>query len=65
MMTFKDRYLAGEVEFEAIDDYVEEWNLSLIHISPVPVERPVKDPNQSSLYTTLYHNTGIIIVKFS
>ena len=32
MMTFKDRYLAGEVEFEAIDDYVEEWNLSLIHI---------------------------------
>ena len=25
MMTFKDRYLAGEVEFEAIDDYVEEW----------------------------------------
>ena len=26
MMTFKDQYLAGEVEFEAIDDYVEEWN---------------------------------------
>ena len=26
MMTVKDRYLAGEVEFEAIDDYVEEWN---------------------------------------
>ena len=26
MMTFKDRYLAGEVEFEAIDDYVEAWN---------------------------------------
>jgi hypothetical protein len=26
MMTFKDRYLAGEVEFEATDDYVEEWN---------------------------------------
>ena len=26
MMTFKDRHLAGEVEFEAIDDYVEEWN---------------------------------------
>ena len=26
MMTFKDRSLAGEVEFEAIDDYVEEWN---------------------------------------
>ena len=26
MMTFKVRYLAGEVEFEAIDDYVEEWN---------------------------------------
>ena len=26
MMTFKDRYLAGVVEFEAIDDYVEAWN---------------------------------------
>lgn len=26
MMTFKDRYLAGEVGFDAIDDYVEEWN---------------------------------------
>lgn len=26
MMMFKDRYLAGEIEFEAIDDYVEEWN---------------------------------------
>lgn len=28
MMTFKDRYLAGEIEFEAIDDYIEEWNNS-------------------------------------
>lgn len=28
MMTFKDRYLAGEIAFEAIDDYVEEWNNS-------------------------------------
>ncbi|WP_367568807.1 hypothetical protein [Lacrimispora sp.] len=27
-MTFKEKYLAGEVEFEAIDDYVEEWNNS-------------------------------------
>ena len=23
-MTFKEKYLAGEIEFEAIDDYVEE-----------------------------------------
>ena len=27
-MTFKERYLTGEIEFEAIDDYVEEWNNS-------------------------------------
>lgn len=27
-MTFKDKYLAGEIEFEDIDDYIEEWNLS-------------------------------------
>ena len=27
-MTFKERYLAGEIEFEVIDDYVEEWNNS-------------------------------------
>ncbi len=27
-MTFKEKYLAGEVEFEAIDDYVDEWNNS-------------------------------------
>lgn len=26
MMTFKEKYLAGEIEFEAIDDYVDEWN---------------------------------------
>lgn len=25
-MTFKERYLAGEIEFEAIDDYINEWN---------------------------------------
>lgn len=25
-MTFKEKYLAGEIEFEAIDDYVDEWN---------------------------------------
>ena len=25
-MTFRERYLAGEIPFEAIDDYVEEWN---------------------------------------
>lgn len=27
-MNFKERYLAGEVEFEAIDDYIVEWNNS-------------------------------------
>ena len=27
-MTFKERYLAGEIPFEAIDDYVEDWNNS-------------------------------------
>lgn len=27
-MAFKDKYLAGEIEFEAIDDFVEEWNNS-------------------------------------
>ncbi len=27
-MTFKERYLAGEIPFEAIDDYIEEWNNS-------------------------------------
>lgn len=26
MENFKARYLAGEIEFEAIDDYVDEWN---------------------------------------
>jgi hypothetical protein len=25
-MTFKEKYLAGEIEFEAIDDYINEWN---------------------------------------
>ena len=27
-MTFKEKYLAGEIPFEAIDDFVEEWNNS-------------------------------------
>lgn len=27
-MTFKERYLAGEIEFEEIDRYVSEWNNS-------------------------------------
>ncbi len=27
-MTFKEKYLAGEIEFEAIDDFIEEWNSS-------------------------------------
>lgn len=26
MENFKARYLAGKIEFEAIDDYVDEWN---------------------------------------
>ena len=25
---FKELYLAGEIEFEAIDDYVYEWGMS-------------------------------------
>ena len=28
MGTFKELYLAGEIEFEAIDDYVMEWGYS-------------------------------------
>ena len=28
MKNFKERYLAGEIEFEEIDDYVDEWNNS-------------------------------------
>ncbi|MDR0923610.1 MAG: hypothetical protein LBN31_04570 [Hungatella sp.] len=27
-MAFKEKYLAGEIEFEAIDDFIEEWNNS-------------------------------------
>ena len=27
-MTFKEKYQAGEIEFEAIDDYVDGWNNS-------------------------------------
>lgn len=27
-MKFKEKYLAGEIEFEAIDDFIEEWNNS-------------------------------------
>jgi len=29
-MTFKEKYLAGEIEFEIIDDYIDEWNNSSI-----------------------------------
>ena len=25
-MTFKEKYLAGEIEFEEIDDYIDIWN---------------------------------------
>ena len=28
MKNFKERYLTGEIEFEEIDDYVDEWNNS-------------------------------------
>lgn len=28
MADFKELYLAGKLEFEEIDDYVEEWNNS-------------------------------------
>lgn len=28
MKTFKEQYLAGEIEFEAIDDYSYEWGMS-------------------------------------
>ena len=28
MMTFKEKYLAGEIPFEAIDEYITEWNNS-------------------------------------
>ena len=27
-MTFKEKYLAGEIRFEEIDDYIEIWNNS-------------------------------------
>ena len=27
-MTFKEKYLAGEIEFEEIDDYSDIWNSS-------------------------------------
>lgn len=26
--TFKEKYLAGEIEFEAIDDYSYDWGMS-------------------------------------
>lgn len=29
-MTFKEKYLLGEIEFEAIDDWIDEWNNSSI-----------------------------------
>ncbi|MBE5979093.1 MAG: hypothetical protein E7249_08155 [Paenibacillaceae bacterium] len=27
-MTFKEKYLAGEIDFDTIDDYIDEWNNS-------------------------------------
>lgn len=27
-MTFKERYIAGEIEFEEIDRYISQWNNS-------------------------------------
>ena len=29
MMTFKEQYLQGKIPFEAIDDFIEEWNGSV------------------------------------
>lgn len=28
MATYKERYLAGEIEFEEIDEYVYKWGMS-------------------------------------
>ena len=28
MTTFKERYLAGEIEFEEIDEYTYQWGMS-------------------------------------
>ena len=28
MKNYKEKYLAGEIEFEAIDDYSYEWGMS-------------------------------------
>lgn len=28
MATYKERYLAGEIEFEEIDEYVYQWGMS-------------------------------------
>lgn len=33
MEKFKDLYLAGKIEFEAIDDYVEEWGFSDVEMT--------------------------------
>ena len=27
-MNFKQKYIAGEIEFEEIDNYISEWNMS-------------------------------------
>ena len=27
-MTFKERYLAGEIEFDEIEHYISKWNFS-------------------------------------
>ena len=27
-MTFKELYLSGQIEFEAIEDYITQWNQS-------------------------------------
>ena len=29
--TFKERYLAGEIEFEEIDRYISRWNMMSVH----------------------------------
>ena len=46
MANFKERYLAGEIEFEEIDDYVDEWNNScLLYTSHLKMRKVFLLPN--------------------
>lgn len=40
MMNYKERYLAGEIEFEAIDDYSYEWGMGDASQNPGTVSWP-------------------------